>query len=561
MNQDIQIIYCSPYRCDDCSNHSESVCKSLAAGIQEPLGTIILVEKQRGLLHINHRKTLLVNEPPWYSDNWESIFIGLENELFDGLDNLIGIYPVEPYISFFFRKDTEYHTRCEHVPIIRTALELSLLNRLVKESKHFTNSITTTRRMANQQLEDIINYISNYIQGQIPEINDVTRARLSQIVAHRLHILGSLYPILLDELTEEIYFDGLGTDIYFDHQEMGRCTTSISYTNLEIPRIITFVRFESNLHLDRSNPSLKMDLNLFNTNLRLSVSVPPLSVDGIHLEIRRARKKPYLISDLIENKTMTHKAAALLLLAVACRFNITITGGPGTGKTTILNALDMATPRWWRKVYIEDAIESRLLRDHHQVRLQVDPIDEQQSRLNKSEEIVKCLHRSPDYMVLGEIQTEEHSRALFQAIAAGLHSMQTCHSDSAAGLVSRWIMNHGIERTSLGLMDLIVTLERPIPGESQRCIKEIVEIRKGIQDGVLKFLGINTVYDSKTNTMHRLLEDGAFVTHAKNNGINNLENVVSSLIEILQHNEEYSDFENITEKLWTRGHPMRFTNN
>ncbi|TFG35072.1 hypothetical protein EU527_00290 [Candidatus Thorarchaeota archaeon] len=557
MNQNIQVIYCSPNRCDDCPNRKEALCKSLTTKRIEPVGPIILVEKQRGLLHISHRNSFPVNEPPWYSDGWDSIFIGVGNELFEDLENLIEIYPVEPYVSLFFRH-SDYHARCEYLPIIKTALEFSLLNSLAKESRKIIGSMTPTRKVTNKKLDDISKIISNYIQRQIPEINDITRTRLAQVVAHKSHILGSLYPILLDELTEEVYFDGPGTNIYFDHQKMGRCTTSISFSNSEVPRIITFVRFESNLHLDRSNPSLKMDLDLFNTNLRLSISIPPLSVDGLHLEIRRAKKKPYLIRDLIENDTMTYEAAALLLLALACRFNITITGGPSTGKTTILNALDMATPRFWRKVYIEDTIESRKLYNHHQVRLQVDPIDEQQSRLSKSEEIVKCLHRSPDYVILGEIQTEEHSRALFQAIAAGLHSLQTCHGDSAAGLVSRWITNHGINRTSLGLMDLIITLERPKPGESRRHIKEITEIRKGVQDGVLTFLGINTIYESETNTRYRLAKDGAFSIHAKNNGIEDPENVIKLLVRILQNNEKHIDFETILERLWIQGHPMKF---
>lgn len=561
MSQNIQIVHCSPNRCDGCVSQNGRACQYLITRIQDSLGPIVLVERQRGLLHVHYRENFLSDEPPWYSDNWYSVFIGLNNRLFDDLDNLIGIYRVGPYMSLFFGNNDNHNILCKHVPIIRTSLELSLLNKLVSDIKEFINPLTTTRKMIHQQLEDITENISNYIQKELPEINDTTRSCLAQIVAHRSNILGPLFPILLDELTEEVYFDGPETMVYFDHQRMGRCTTSVTFSDLEIPRIITFIRFESNQHLDRSNPSLKMNLNLFKTNLRLSVSIPPLSVDGLHLEIRRAKKEPYFIGDLIENGTMTSKAAALLLLAVACRFNITITGGPGAGKTTILNALDMATPRWWRKVYIEDAVESRILQDHHQVRLQVDSIDERQGRLSKGEEIVKCLHRSPDYVILGEIQTKEHSKALFQAIAAGLHSIQTCHSDSAASLISRWIMNHGIERTSLGLMDLIVTLERIKPGESQRQIKEIVEIRKGIHDGVLSFLGSNVLYDGKTDSIHEWLDDGAYVIHAKSQGINNPEATISSLIKILEHNDENIAFEELAEELWDTGHPMKFVGN
>jgi len=557
MNQKMQIIHCSPNRCDNCINSSESGCQKIISGMKEEFEIVLLLEKQRGLIHIIQRNNLLVNDTPWYSDNWESMFIGPDSNLFDSFDDLIGVYPVGPYLSLFFKPENDYHTKCEYLPIVRTSLELSLLNRLLKESKSFIKSIKKTEKSENQQLMNIEQNVSNYIEEQIPEINNITKKRLAQIVAHRSKIFGLIYPILLDEMVEEIYLDGPETRIYFDHQKMGRCITSLSYNLSEISRIITFIRFQSNLHLDRSNPSLKMNLNIFETNLRLSASVPPLSVDGLHLEIRRARKKPYLIRDLIDNGTMTYSAAAIMLLALACRLNITITGGPGAGKTTILNALDMATPRQWRKIYIEDAIESRAVQNQHQVRLQVDPVDEKHSRINKSEEIVKCLHRSPDYIILGEIQTREHSKALFQAIAAGLHSIQTCHSNSAASLISRWIMDHGIERTSLGLMDLIVSVERPKPGKPRRYVKEIVEIRKGVRDGVLTFLGTNTVYDGRTNIVTKWVDDGAFITHAKNHGIDNPELALDLLIKYLQYNEE-RDFEKLVEELWYHGHPMKY---
>jgi flagellar protein FlaI len=359
-------------------------------------------------------------------------------------------------------------------------------------------------------------------------------------------------------MTEEIYLDGPNTSIYFDHQKMGRCITSSTFNEVEVPRIVTFLRSESNLHLDRSNPSLKMELGLLGSILRVSASVPPLSADGLSLEIRRARKYPFTIGDLIENATITQDAAAILLLAVASRLNITITGGPGTGKTTLLNALDCVTPRWWRKVYIEDAIESRNLREHHQVKLQVDPVDEQYRRMSKSEEIVKCLHRSPDYLILGEIQTKEHSKALFQAIAAGLHSIQTCHSDSAASLVTRWIQGHNIEKSNLGMMDLIVTLERPKPGESLRQVKEIVEIRKGVQNGLLTFSGINTIYDNLSKKIGSFAEDGAFRTLAVSLGIDDYDQALKSLIVTIQNDSDNLNLERLSESMWAFGHPMKF---
>ncbi len=557
MKHYVRIVQCSSNRCGSCPKQSKLECQELVSGNQNEKESTILMEKSRGLVHIRFSGNPIITEPPWSTEGWESIFIGKDNDLFHNVLDLVDIYRVGPYVSLFFDEQDCHLIGYSHLPVVGTALELSLLSDLVNDYRCSINPVMKKRESVTKQIEHIITDISSQIKRQIPEINENTRTRMAQIAAYRTNILGRIFPILLDEMTEEVYLDGPNSSIYFDHQKMGRCITSSTYDDDEVPRIVTFLRSESNLHLDRSNPSLKMELILLGSSLRLSASVPPLSADGLCLEIRRAKRQPFTVRNLIENDTITRKAAAILLLAVNSRLNITITGGPGTGKTTLLNALDRVTPRWWRKVYIEDAIESMTLRNHHQVRLQVDPVDEQHKRLNKSEEIVKCLHRSPDYLILGEIQTAEHSKALFQAVAAGLHSIQTCHSDSAASLVSRWILGHNIEKSNLGLMDLIVTLERPKPGESIRYVKEIVEIRKGIENGLLIFMGINTVYDSISKIVGHFAEDGVFRTLERSLGINNHEKALNSLITTF-HNNENLDLGKLSENMWSYGHPMKF---
>jgi Flp pilus assembly CpaF family ATPase len=345
---------------------------------------------------------------------------------------------------------------------------------------------------------------------------------------------------------------------------MGRCHTNITFPDENITRILTLLRSESNFHLDQRNPSLKTDLIILNNRLRVAASIPPLSPDGLHLEIRRARTKPFTLLELIHNGTMPLEVAATLLLAVTSRFNITITGAPGVGKTTLLNALDMTTPRWWRKIYIEDTLESKLLQKHHQIRIRVDPIDEAEGRFKKSVEIIKSLHRSPDYLILGEIQTREHSHALFQAISAGLNTMQTCHSKSAASLISRWTLNHNINPSNIALMDIIVTLDRPIPGQSKRFVKEIVEVKKQLVDGLLVFSGLNTIYNqnSSREQVTGWADNGAFLTQAHDIGLKNHLPALNALVKLLS-NELEKEITPISvplgEKLWNKIHPMKYS--
>jgi Flp pilus assembly CpaF family ATPase len=557
MDSETRLIRCSVGRCEACPERMDVGCRKLGQSENSSTKNIrtVLIEAERGFLHFNGHKELQQTYPPWYVDGWETVFIGINCPLFRDLGDILEIYKVGPYLTLF--KKSGNQIQHHSIPIVRTSLEYSLVEELSDTTTQFENSngMFSVRKGITQRLEMITDIISKHILKLIPEINETTRTTLSEIIAQRRSVFGSLIPILLDDLVEELYLDYPGANVYFDHQKLGRCNTNFTFIERDVPKIITLIRAESNLHLDRSNPSLKMDLQVLGASLRFSVSIPPLSPDGLHLEIRRARNRPFSITDLIDNNTITPEVAAILLLSVTCRFNITITGGPGTGKTTLLNALDMTTPRWWRKIYIEDAVESRNQKNHHQVRFRVDPVDEQLGKSDKSSEIIKSLHRSPDYLILGEIQTAEHSNALFQAIAAGLRSLQTCHSDSSSSLISRWKLSHGIQDSNLAMMDLIVTLERPKPGESKRRVKEIVETRRKKVDGLLQFSGLNVVYDFKEG-QRDWAHDGAFLIYARDYGIESHEPALRNIMDMMTNEQYRSDLDILSARLWSNGHPL-----
>ncbi len=562
MDSKTRLIRCPVGRCEGCPDKMGVGCRKLGQIGDSSTNNIrtMLVEAERGFLHFVGHKELQQTYPPWYVDGWETVFIGINCPLFEDLDDILEVYKVGPYLTLFKKSGNQIHHHS--MPIVRTSLEYSLVEELSDSTTQFKNSngMISIRKGITQRLEKATSFISKHILKLIPEINETTRITLSEIIAQRRSVFGPLIPILLDDLVEELYLDYPGAHVYFDHQKLGRCDTNFTFFENDVPKIITLIRAESNLHLDRSNPSLKMDLQVLGASLRFSVSIPPLSPDGLHLEIRRARNRPFSITDLINNNTITPEVAAILLLAVTCRFNITITGGPGTGKTTLLNALDMTTPRWWRKIYIEDAVESRNQEKHHQVRFRVDPVDEQLGKSDKSSEIIKCLHRSPDYLILGEIQTAEHSNALFQAIAAGLRTLQTCHSDSSSSLISRWKLSHGIQDSNLAMMDLIVTLERPKPGESIRRVKEIVETRRKKVDGLLQFSGLNVVYDFRKG-QGGWAQDGAFLIYARDYGIESHVPSLMSIMDMMTNKLYRSDLDILSEQLWSNGHPLNIIRN
>lgn len=558
----LRVIRCPDTRCSGCPELVVSDCSKLSSLLRERnTEKVIILESSRSLLHIGGISGAVSTRPPWMDDGWESIYISNQEKFPDNDWYPVDAYLVGPYLSLFFSMTSGKEVFHRSYPLVRTSLEYGLLQKLSDSIENVFHDQPTRRMNISDRLQRIADVVSRDILTSLPEISKTTRERISRIVANRTTVLEPLFPILLDDDVEEVYLDRPGRPVYFDHSKLGRCVSEYELHQDIVPRFTTFLRAESNLHLDRKNPSLKTDFNLFGMKLRVSASVPPLSPDGLHVDIRRARRNPFTVLDLIHNGTLSTDAAAALLLALGCRFNITITGGPGTGKTTLLNALDLDSPTTWRKIYIEDAVESRDFHNHHQVRFKVDPVDEIDGHFDKSLEIVKTLHRSPDYLILGEIQTAEHSQALFQAIAAGLRGMQTCHSYSAASLVARWTSGHHIDESSIAMMDLIVTLERPVPGESVRRVKEIVEIRRTASDGVLDFNGLNTIYNYHSSRDLNWAPDGAFLSYAREAGHESHLRSFDAIVDFLNQRVQDTSLTDVGSKLgreiWSQGQLMR----
>jgi hypothetical protein len=107
------------------------------------------------------------------------------------------------------------------------------------------------------------------------------------------------------------------------------------------------------------------------------------------------------------------------------------------------------------------------------------------------------------------------------------------------------------------MMDLIVTLERPIPGDSKRRVKEIVEIRRKRVDGLIQFSGLNVVYDSRTGH-GSWAHDGAFLSYARDSGFESHVSTLGSLTKIVAVGSYKSDLDLLNEKMWSKGHPLNF---
>lgn len=346
----------------------------------------------------------------------------------------------------------------------------------------------------DEVLERRISDFQNYLRSRFVELTGEERKNLAIFATAQSIGLIKTIPLLLDDDVQEVYLDNPGNAFYLDHAVWGRCKSNLVPSDSELSHFITRLRLESRRPLDEKTPSLKTELQTSLFHVRAAIDIPPLAHEGPHLNIRKIRMRTLTLPELIRNGTISLTAAAFLVLCMTLRINITIGGEPATGKTTLANAINLLAPPNWRRIAIEDALESVTVNEkgRHKVTFRVDPFDSlEKSGSTKSKEIIRLLHRSPDWVFLGEIQTAEHSAAMFHAISAGIRGIQTCHANSNNELLLRWQIHHNIPEVcfqSLGL--LVHMVKEVIQGRIIRRVAQISEVKFGTINSSLE-----TLYD------------------------------------------------------------------
>jgi len=307
-----------------------------------------------------------------------------------------------------------------------------------------------------------------------------TRIReLSELAAFEAIGLSRIYAIAKDDRVTEFYVDSEVTPVYLDHSSSGRCESGIVMTERERGALETHLDTFSGYTLDFKTPSLKNDLVIAGAVLRISLDLEPVSVNRFALDVRRLNVSSLPMARLIELDVITRDAAATLVGWLEVGGNVTIVGETGTGKTTLLNALDELVERRLRRVYIEDAVETRdmLGLGFHQMKVKVDPFERgDRTGRTKESETVKALHRSPDIVILSEIQSEEHSRAFFQALASGARGLQTFHASTLEQAIRRWVSLHHISEQNILDLGLMVQMFRPDRLGQGRFVQRISQV-------------------------------------------------------------------------------------
>ncbi|MHA1344882.1 MAG: ATPase, T2SS/T4P/T4SS family [Candidatus Heimdallarchaeaceae archaeon] len=365
------------------------------------------------------------------------------------------------------------------------------------------------------KFDELIGVLKSIFMWKILELNNLPTEPdiFAELFIHKLIKLDRIIPLFLDDGINEIYMDQMNSPLYVDHKIFGRCNTEIVLEEEEIRSLIARLKLEHPISITTKKPSLKIEFKTIDFHMRISMDFPPLSPNGPTFNIRKFHKKPLKIIDLIKLETLPSFIAAYLVEVVNNRKNITIIGEPSSGKTTLANAIDLYTPKHWRKIAIEDAIESinQTELGYKQLSIQVDSFESNRSLYTKTSEILKLLHRSPDWIYLGEIQSSEHTKAMFEALNAGLKGIQTAHADSVEKILRRWENLHKISVTDFLSLETIIIMKREIlKNNFIRTIAEIYEVNTKNPQLELKYGFLTKVYDAswdKKRTMSTIREE------------------------------------------------------
>jgi pilus assembly protein CpaF len=258
------------------------------------------------------------------------------------------------------------------------------------------------------------------------------RRLFEQIVAEILG-LGPLEPLLADETITEIMVNG-AKNIYIERAGKVYRQTATFESDEHLMRIIDRIVAPLGRRIDESSPYVDARLP---DGSRVNAVIPPISLVGPVLTIRKFAKSPITVEQLIEYGTITPEVVEFLKASVIARINMVISGGTGSGKTTLLNVLSQYIPTDERIITIENAAELQL-RQEHVVTLESRPPNiEGRGEVTIQNLVVNSLRMRPDRIIVGEIRAEE-SLDMLQAMNTGHEgSMTTAHSNSPRDTLAR----------------------------------------------------------------------------------------------------------------------------
>jgi len=336
------------------------------------------------------------------------------------------------------------------------------------------------RARSGAATEGVLEEVRALVDREAAPLGEADRAALCERVLLLATGLGPLESLLADPTVDEVMVNGPDC-VYVERR--GKVEHSAARFDSEDDLMHAIERILAPLGRRVDEASPLCDARLADGS-RVNVVIPPLSLSGPCLTIRRFRREGFSLRDLVANGTVPAPAAELLAVAVAGRASILVSGGTGSGKTTTLNALSGAIPGAERIVTIEDAAELAL-RQRHVVRLESRPSNLEGSGEVTIRQLVRnALRMRPDRIVVGEVRGGE-ALDLLQALNTGHDgSLSTVHANSPTDALRRLetlalmagvgLPHAAVREQVVSAVDLVVHQVRR--GDGSRAIESISEV-------------------------------------------------------------------------------------
>ena len=354
--------------------------------------------------------------------------------------------------------------------------------------------LTKLGALAPEQLNaEVSRLAESVLAAEAMPLSASERERLVNEVRHELFGLGPLELLLADPTISDILVNS-HRRIYIERR--GKLeTTNVTFKDDEhLMRVIERIVSSVGRRIDEASPMVDARLQ---DGSRVNAIIPPLSIDGPVLSIRRFGAEPLRMSALIENKAITKEIADMLEMCVKARLNVLISGGTGAGKTTLLNALSGFIPEDERIVTIEDSAELQL-QQSHVVRLETRPPNiEGRGEVTQRELVKNALRMRPDRIVIGEVRGGE-AIDMLQAMNTGHDgSLTTIHANTPRDAMAR--IETMIQMTGMRLSD------RAMRQQIASAINLVVQAAR-LSDGSRRITSISEItgMEGETITMQEI---------------------------------------------------------
>ena len=335
--------------------------------------------------------------------------------------------------------------------------------------------------LSDKEVANVVNeFTARALESEDIPLNEDERNRLAEELTEETIGLGPLAPLMGDPAITDILVNG-PHHVYVER--FGRIEpTDIRFRNAEhVIRVIERIAANIGRRIDESNPMA--DLRLAD-GTRINATLPPATIDGPTLSIRRFGRRRLRREELIRLGMMSKEMTNFLGAAVAHRFSLLISGGTGAGKSTLLGALAETIPPQERIVTIEDTAEL-MLDQQHLVRMETRPPNiEGRGRISARDLVINSLRMRPDRIIVGEVRGAE-ALDMLQAMNTGHDgSMSTIHANSPRDAISRletMVLTAGADLPSRAIREQIVS-----------AIHLLVHVRR-FEDGVRRVESISEI--------------------------------------------------------------------